>query len=181
MLEEIVKLEGELEEARYLKEKYGTLELILQKQLEAARDKDAWQNKYPDPSPPPEPDRVVSPASETIGPLEGKPRSQKIEEFMRELWRPMHISDVVDELKARGEVFNGKSSPKEQVRSALKKSKRFINVGGNTWWLDGVPMPEGQRMVDTAQVDTGNVATIEELPRQKAIPPISADGALALG
>ena len=72
----------------------------------------------------------------------GKPNSLIYEEVIREYGKPMYITDVVDAALLKGAVLHGKNAPKNQVRNALSTSKRFENVGDNTWWIIGEPLAQ---------------------------------------
>ena len=57
---------------------------------------------------------------------------------------PMHAKEITREALQRGVdlLGDGKTTPEEKVRNSLFVSKKFVNVGGNTWWLVSKPIPE---------------------------------------
>ena len=57
--------------------------------------------------------------------------------------KPMHVSEILAAAHNRGAVLEGTNPARVQLRNALVSSKnRFYNVGDNTWWLVGEPLPE---------------------------------------
>ena len=57
--------------------------------------------------------------------------------ILEEHGQPMHVREITAEALRRGAVLKGiaKASPEQKVRNSLFGSKKFINIGGNTWWL----------------------------------------------
>lgn len=64
--------------------------------------------------------------------------------ILEERKQPMHVREIAAEALRRGAVLRGggQASPKQKVRNSLFGSKKFVNVGGNTWWLANKPIPE---------------------------------------
>ena len=61
-------------------------------------------------------------------------------EIIRANGKPMHVREIAVALREYGNILKGKNEPEIQVRNALNASKRFENVGGNTWWVLGDPL-----------------------------------------
>jgi len=69
-----------------------------------------------------------------------KTNVQVFEELLLEHGQPMHATDIAIQAETRGVVFQG-SKPREiQARNALANSKRFVNQGGNMWWVANVAL-----------------------------------------
>ena len=66
----------------------------------------------------------------------GKPNARVYEEILRDRGGPMHAADICRAALQRGVRLRGtRNPPVLQVRNALMASKRFVNVGNNTWRL----------------------------------------------
>lgn len=70
-----------------------------------------------------------------------KPNVEIYTEIIRAHGKPMHVKQIAAALKDYGNVLKGKNEPEIQVRNALNASKRFENVGDNTWWVVSDPLP----------------------------------------
>ena len=121
-------------------------------QLAAQEKVDAMVTKYPD-----EADNLTPSVVPSALPKRGRrtrtPRNQIAEEILREVGRPMHVTNLLERMKSRGVTYKGKTSHAELLRSALNKSKRFRNLGANNWWLDGVPQPNDQQELTARNPD----------------------------
>ena len=54
----------------------------------------------------------------------------------------MHITDILNSAMRMGVEFQNAGEPRTQLRNALNGAKtRFTNIGGNTWWISGRPIP----------------------------------------
>ncbi len=64
--------------------------------------------------------------------------------------KPMTLTAITNEALRLGVVFKSKSNnpPRTKVRSSLCASKRFDNIGDNTWWLADKPLPQLSGMGD---------------------------------
>ncbi len=72
-----------------------------------------------------------------------KPTNVSIyEEVLLSVGRPMYATALASAAEARGVVFRGKGDKADMIRNALQNSKRFVNMGGNTWWLLNRPIPK---------------------------------------
>lgn len=61
---------------------------------------------------------------------------------------PMHAVNILERFREDyGREPQGKNKPIEQIRAALANSKRFVNVGDNTWWLPDKPIPDNPNIV----------------------------------
>lgn len=67
---------------------------------------------------------------------QGRPNVGVYEDILRDNGAPMHARDIAAEAKRRGVIFQGKHAVDTQVRNSMTGSKRFKNVGSNTWWID---------------------------------------------
>lgn len=134
-------LEQELQETVHLVEKYQSLSEILRDELDLSKRRDEWNAKYPGEQ---EHKKASAVGSSRRRSSIRKPRSQLIEEIILERGRPVYVGDIVEKLLERGVTFTGKTPPRGQVTSAISKSKRFRNMGGNNWWLGSVSLPDEQ-------------------------------------
>ena len=75
---------------------------------------------------------LVDPVGDNLG---RKPNVQVFEEIVLDNGRPMHASDIAREAERRGVEFQGTNPKSRQVRNSLVGSKRFLNAGGNRWWV----------------------------------------------
>ena len=66
------------------------------------------------------------------------------EEVLREAGRSLHAAVIADRAEAKGMLFNGKTSKAKMVRNALQSCTRFVNVGGNRWWLTDTKQEEAK-------------------------------------
>ena len=155
MVSEIEQLEKAIEEAESLAEQHRTWGDILKKQLEVAKEKVAWQARYPRSTLGQESATEVKATRPRRRSGNQKPRNQLIEEIILEHGRPMHVSDIVERLQALGVTFGGTTPPKTQVTSSVSKSKRFVNTGGNKFLVDSMPLPDHQVSV-ASQHGEGN-------------------------
>ncbi len=100
----------------------------------------------------PEPSALIQPNAETLVPLTSieKPTNIKrpknvvvYEDILLSVGHPMHATALGNAAEAHGIVYRSKGGDKAKIiRNALLNCKRFVNVGGNTWWLQNRPIPE---------------------------------------
>ena len=66
--------------------------------------------------------------------------------ILEEHGKPMHVREITAEALRRGAVLRGgsKASPEQKVRNSLYGSKKFVNVGDNTWQIADQPSEEHQ-------------------------------------
>ena len=67
------------------------------------------------------------------------------QDILEETGVPMRLEDLTQQALNRGVRMLGSQDnpPEEKVRNSLNGSKRFVNLGGNRWWLANTPLPEG--------------------------------------
>lgn len=115
---------------------YTSIAGVLRKQKEAQLDMEDLRATYPEMEtewPPFKPDRDAS---------LGRSKVRVYEEVLREQGRPLHVSELLPLVKAKGVTFDGVSPEQQQLRNSLHSaSNRFQNVGSNTWWLVDEPAP----------------------------------------
>ena len=141
MSSKTASLEQELQETVHLLEKYQSLSEIQRDELDLSKRRDEWNAKYPGEQ---EHEKASAVGSSRRRSSIRKPRSQLIEEIILERGRPVYVGDIVEKLLELGVTFTGKTPPRGQVTSAISKSKRFRNMGGNNWWLGSVSLPDEQ-------------------------------------
>ncbi len=77
--------------------------------------------------------------------LDNQPISilDRLEKIILDAKRPLHITAIAKEAGKRGIAFSGDPDKpiKNKIRSSMNGSKRFVNLGSNTWWITGVPVP----------------------------------------
>ena len=78
----------------------------------------------------------------------GKRQPKKVavyEDILVETGVPMRLENLTQEALNRGVSLGGSldNPPEEKVRNSLNGSKRFVNLGGNRWWLANTPLPDG--------------------------------------
>ena len=79
----------------------------------------------------------------------------------------MHLKEIIETALEWGAKLKGKRPVNEQVRNALKGSKRFVNLGSNTWWLAGIPEPSNGTTMEGSP-RRFPVALLAEEDRQRA-------------
>ena len=88
-------------------------------------------------------------ASAPIRKRSGKPNTQVFEEILSLNKEPMHITDILASALNMGIEFQGNTDPKTQLRNSLNGAKkRFYNIGNNTWWIVGRPIPGEQAQTE---------------------------------
>ena len=93
-------------------------------------------------------DKIDSPF-ESARKRPGKTNVQVYEEILTLYGRPMHATDILDSAIKLGVEFKNDGEPRTQLRNALNGAKkRFTNIGNNTWWIAGHPVP-GEEDRDT--------------------------------
>ena len=97
-----------------------------------------------------------------------KPNSQLYEDIVREHGRPMHMREILNAALDRGmkQQKTGTNLNRKALQSALSSCKRLENLGGNCWWLVGVPVPDETPATDREQ-PTMPVALLEEEDRRR--------------
>ena len=95
-----------------------------------------------------------------------KPNAQLYEDIIREHGRPMHMRELLNAALDRGmKRKNGAALDAKSLQSALSSCKRIANLGGNRWWLAGVPDPDETQATDREQ-PTLPVALLDEEDRR---------------
>ena len=96
-----------------------------------------------------------------------KPNSQLYEDIIREHGRPMHMRELLNAAIDRGvKRKSGAALDEKSLQSALSSCKRLVNLGGNRWWLAGVPAPDETAVADREQA-TMPVALLDEEDRRR--------------
>ena len=91
-----------------------------------------------------------------------KPNAQIYEDIIREYGRPMHMRDLLNAALDRGiRRKNGAALDVKSLQSALSSCKRLVNLGGNRWWLAGVPAPDETPIAEREQ-SIMSVALLDE-------------------
>ena len=87
----------------------------------------------------------------------GRSNVQIYEEIILDNGQPMHATAIASEAEQRGVKLQGAARKPRQVRNSLSGSKRFVNLGGNVWWIEGRLIPnsdlndyEGNDVMDDA-------------------------------
>ena len=94
--------------------------------------------------------------------INGKPNTELIEELILENGKPMHLTDILATGVERGLQLNGHRPKLIQLRGTLSNCKRLYNVGGNKWWVIGVPlpsMPQSNGHIETMSLEIGKLSS----------------------
>lgn len=82
---------------------------------------------------------------------DGRTNVDVYEEILLNAGAPMHVKEIAAEANRRGVLFRGKSPIEVQVRNSLAGSKRFENLGSNTWWFNPTAFLDLQHEDDEVQ------------------------------
>ncbi len=93
-----------------------------------------------------EEDRIQQNLNRQLADLQhSRPNLDVYRDIVLDAQRPMHLNEITAEALKRGLdlISTGKNPPRNKVRNGLHSSPRFQNLGNNTWWLAGLPLPDG--------------------------------------
>ncbi len=137
------KLESYRMEAEHLEEYVGLLKKLHESHLSLEMDANGVRDS----------EDGEGDCKPVIKARQGKWNTNLYERVLREYGEPMHLTDLLDASLKKGLVQTGTAKPKDQLRVSLQSSAKFRNLGGNMWWIEGVPAPgeeadsEGERLV----------------------------------
>ena len=97
-----------------------------------------------------------------------KTNVQIYEEIIRDNEGAMHVSAIAAEAVKRGIKLKGKSSPGRMVRNSLVGSDRFVNIGGNRWLMEGMPVPDAIHKAVASQADWELGSSLKDFPEGRA-------------
>ena len=97
-------------------------------------------------------------AESILSTLDDQPLSNldRLEKILIDARRPLHVSTIAKEAVRRGIPFGGDPIKpiKAKIRSSMNGSKRFQNMGSNTWWIAGMPVPGDTPAPESTQETT---------------------------
>ena len=149
-MENVTSLVQRLEETKRLATMYAALVEVLAEQLQAQQRMEELLVTYPEINA----ERPLTAVAGTTQSASSPKRTRKVEIYtaiLKSHGQPMHVSEILAAAQNRGVVPEGTTNPtRVQLRNALVSSKnRFYNVGDNTWWMVGEPLPEDSPMDTT--------------------------------
>ena len=141
-MENVTSLVQRLEETKRLATMYAALVEVLAEQLQAQQRMEELLVTYPEINA----ERPLTAVAGTTQSASSPKRTRKVHIYtaiLKSHGKPMHVSEILAAAQNRGVVLKGTNPARVQLRNALFSSKnRFYNVGDNTWWLVGEPLPE---------------------------------------
>ena len=142
-MESLTSLEQRLEDTKRRATMYAALAEVLAEQLQAQQRMEDLLFTYPEINA----ERPLTAVAGTTQSASSPKRTRKVDIYtaiLKSHGKPMHVSEILAAAQHRGVVPSGTTNPaRVQLRNALFSSKnRFYNVGDNTWWLVGEPLPE---------------------------------------
>ena len=142
-MESITSLVQRLEDTKRRAAMYAALAEVLAEQLQAQQRMEKLLGTYPEFNA----ELSLTAVAGTTQSASSPKRTLKVDIYtaiLKSHGKPMHVSEILVAAQNRGVVPQGTTNPAQvQLRNALFSSKnRFYNVGDNTWWLVGEPLPE---------------------------------------
>ena len=141
-MESITSLVQRFEETKRRATMYAALAEVLAEQLQAQQRMEELVVTYPEINA--ESFTAVAGTTQSASSPKRTPKVAIYTAILKSHGKPMHVSEILAAAQSRGVVPRGTTNPPQvQLRNALFSSKnRFYNVGDNTWWLVGEPLPE---------------------------------------
>ena len=141
-MESITSLVPRLEDTKRRATMYAALAEVLAEQLQAQQRMEKLLGTYPEFNA----ELSLTDIAGTTQSASSPKRTLKVDIYtaiLKSHGKPMHVSEILAAAQNRGVVLKGTNPARVQLRNALFSSKnRFYNVGDNTWWLVGEPLPE---------------------------------------